>query len=191
MLYYLKPPPTYNLSHPLKNIKDERYLWQRFLLANEIYYPYGSGINHNFLSTGSNNRDYGWKRFFDFSFTDKQAERSKVFEKIKEIKESISNCNDYISCIDGIFRKAIDGYNNEGYQYYNIIKEPRAIEYCRQGFFQNADKTLYLIRDKHCSGKSSPEIKSYIAYLKDKDKNPNAQWEIVDWVYQKRDEESK
>ena len=73
------------------NDKKNKFLWQRYLLSCKIHYPYGK-TNMNLLLAGSDERDYSWKRFFDFSRYQMDEYLKNVVEKvydkiIKNLKE--------------------------------------------------------------------------------------------------------
>lgn len=156
------------------NDKKNKFLWQRYLLSCKIHYPYGK-TNMNLLLAGSDERDYSWKRFFDFSRYQMDEYLKNVVEKvydkiIKNLKEKFyggEELEDLLS--EGIDKNLKDEAGNIWNSDYDLfIKYPEAMAYCKEGFFRNElhiGGNIYLIEKIRCTAATSPTIKSYCAYL--------------------------
>lgn len=156
------------------NDKKNKFLWQRYLLSCKIHYPYGK-TNMNLLLAGSDERDYSWKRFFDFSRYQMDEYLKNVVEKvydkiIKNLKEKFyggEELEDLLS--EGIDKNLKDEAGNIWNSDYDLfIKYPEAMAYCKEGFFRDElhiGGNIYLIEKIRCTAATSPTIKSYCAYL--------------------------
>lgn len=156
------------------NDKKNKFLWQRYLLSCKIHYPYGK-TNMNLLLAGSDERDYSWKRFFDFSRYQMDEYLKNVVEKvydkiIKNLKEKFyggEELEDLLS--EGIDKNLKDEASNIWNSDYDLfIKYPEAMAYCKEGFFRDElhiGGNIYLIEKIRCTAATSPTIKSYCAYL--------------------------
>lgn len=156
------------------NDKKNKFLWQRYLLSCKIHYPYGK-TNMNLLLVGSDERDYSWKRFFDFSRYQMDEYLKNVVEKvydqiIKNLKEKFyegEELEDLLS--EGIDKNLKDEAGNIWNSDYDLfIKYPEAMAYCKEGFFRDElhiGGSIYLIEKIRCTAATSPTIKSYCAYL--------------------------
>ena len=156
------------------NDKKNKFLWQRYLLSCKIHYPYGK-TNMNLLLAGSDERDYSWKRFFDFSRYQMDEYLKNVVEKvydkiIKNLKEKFYGgevLEDLLS--EGIDKNLKDEAGNIWNSDYDLfIKYPEAMAYCKEGFFRDElhiGGNIYLIEKIRCTAATSPTIKSYCAYL--------------------------
>lgn len=156
------------------NDKKNKFLWQRYLLSCKIHYPYGK-TNMNLLLVGSDERDYSWKRFFDFSRYQMDEYLKNVVEKvydqiIKNLKEKFyegEELEDLLS--EGIDKNLKDEAGNIWNSDYDLfIKYPEAMAYCKEGFFRDElhiGGNIYLIEKIRCTAATSPTIKSYCAYL--------------------------
>lgn len=156
------------------NDKKNKFLWQRYLLSCKIPYPYGK-TNMNLLLVGSDERDYSWKRFFDFSRYQMDEYLKNVVEKvydqiIKNLKEKFYEGEE----LEDLLSEGIDkNLKNEAGNIWNsdydlFIKYPEAMAYCKEGFFKDElhiDGNIYLIEKIRCTAATSPTIKSYCAYL--------------------------
>lgn len=156
------------------NDKKNKFLWQRYLLSCKIHYPYGK-TNMNLLLAGSDERDYSWKRFFDFSRYQMDEYLKNVVENvydqiIKNLKEKFyegEELEDLLS--EGIDKNLKDEAGNIWNSDYDLfIKYPGAMAYCKKGFFKDElsqNNNIYLIKETNCTAGSSPSIKSYCVYL--------------------------
>ncbi len=153
------------------NDKKNKFLWQRYLLSCKIHYPYGK-TNMNLLLVGSDERDYSWKRFFDFSRYQMDEYLKNVVEKvydqiIKNLKEKFyegEELEDLLS--EGIDKNLKDEAGNIWNSDYDLfIKYPEAMAYCKEGFFRDElhiGGNIYLIEKIRCTAATSPTIKSYV-----------------------------